>query len=63
MAKYIGEFFLSVIGSNLQQIRYKGWAVTSLLIIKFLGCQLVVKKPYIPYENTEVDTYIAAAYC
>ena len=31
---------------TLPQIRYKWWAVTSLLIIKFLGCQLVAKEPY-----------------
>ena len=32
------------------------WAVTSLLVIKFLGGQLVARKPYL------MQTYIVAAY-
>ena len=33
--------------SNSLYIRYNWWAVTSLMIIKFLGSHLVAKKPYL----------------
>ena len=33
------------------------WAVTNLLVIKFLGAWSVGGQEAIPYENTEVGTY------